>query len=90
MDINKIFKIGLLVLGFGFLAYLYCPHTNQVGRYTYHETPDTIYAFDTITGLRYGCKNRYEDEVSIIDIIQTAKIAVEDKEYFEKLRKKTD
>lgn len=30
---DKIFKIGLLVLGFGYLAYLYCPHTNQVGRY---------------------------------------------------------
>jgi hypothetical protein len=33
MDINKIFKIGILVLGFGYLAYMYCPHTNQVGRY---------------------------------------------------------
>jgi hypothetical protein len=34
MDINKIFKIGLLVLGFSYLAYLFCPHTNQIGRYS--------------------------------------------------------
>ena len=34
---DKIFKIGLLVLGFGYLAYLYCPHTNQVGRYQHMD-----------------------------------------------------
>ena len=30
---DKIFKIGVLVLGFGYLAYLFCTITNQIGRY---------------------------------------------------------
>ena len=33
MMIDKIFKIGVLVLGSLYLAYLFCPVTNQVGRY---------------------------------------------------------
>ncbi|MHC4269943.1 MAG: hypothetical protein ACYSTS_15960 [Planctomycetota bacterium] len=35
--IDKIFKIGLLVLGSLYLAYLFCPISNQVGRYSYHK-----------------------------------------------------
>ena len=34
---DKIFKIGLLVLGFSYLVYLFCPVANQVGRYQYHK-----------------------------------------------------
>ena len=47
MDINKIFKIGLLVLGFGYLAYMYCPHTDQAGRYSYLQNGTVISVFDT-------------------------------------------
>ena len=31
--VDKIFKIGLLVLGFSFLVYLFCTVTGQIGRY---------------------------------------------------------
>ena len=44
---DKIFKIGLLVLGFGYLAYLYCPHTDQVGRYYYKTDKEGMLVFDT-------------------------------------------
>ncbi|MHC4270274.1 MAG: hypothetical protein ACYSTS_17685 [Planctomycetota bacterium] len=44
---DKIFKIGLLVLGFLYLAYLYCPVTNQIGRYRYHKSSGAIYILDT-------------------------------------------
>ncbi len=50
---DKIFKIGLLVLGFGYLAYLYCPHTNQVGRYQYHTVGDTFSIMDTTNADAY-------------------------------------
>jgi len=46
---DKIFKIGLLVLGFGYLAYLFCPFTSQVGRY---EVSDRS-ILDTVTGDLY-------------------------------------
>jgi hypothetical protein len=76
MDINKIFKIGVLVLGSLYLAYLFCPITDQAGRYTYHEEVDTISIFDTCTGLRYRCRNRddLEGKVGVIDLIGVAKI----------------
>ena len=32
---DKIFKIGLLVLGVGYLVYLFCPIANQAGRYSF-------------------------------------------------------
>ena len=48
---DKIFKIGLLVLGFGYLSYLYCPHTDQVGRYSLLQRDNTYtYIMDTTTG----------------------------------------
>jgi hypothetical protein len=47
---DKIFKIGLLVLGFSFLAYLYCPHTNQAGRYRHIESGSSMKVFDTSSG----------------------------------------
>jgi hypothetical protein len=47
--IDKIFKIGLLVLGFGYLAYLFCPITQQSGRYEFHEEDETIFIMDTAT-----------------------------------------
>ncbi len=59
---DKIFKIGLLVLGFGYLAYLFCPITNQAGRYQYYTDSEStsIYdskasiVFDTSTGMIYS------------------------------------
>ena len=47
--VDKIFKIGLLVLGFLYLAYLFCPISNQVGRYQYNEDIEslTVTVFDT-------------------------------------------
>ncbi len=54
---DKIFKIGLLVLGFGYLAYLFCPITNQVGRYQYYyadSDPKASIVFDTSTGMIYS------------------------------------
>ncbi len=44
---DKIFKIGLLVLGFSYLAYLFCPVANQVGRYSFRETGSGINILDT-------------------------------------------
>ena len=50
---DKIFKIGLLVLGFIYLAYLFCPIANQAGRYQYREDSESRSVFDTSTGLLY-------------------------------------
>ena len=48
---DKIFKIGLLVLGFSYLAYLFCPVVNQVGRYSILERDGTYTRImDTATG----------------------------------------
>ena len=44
---DKIFKIGLLVLGFGYLAYLFCPVANQVGRYSLNTLGEKISVLDT-------------------------------------------
>jgi hypothetical protein len=54
---NTIFKIGLLVLGFGYLAYLLgvgtnidtanAQDTNQIGRYSVSMTEDGIAVLDT-------------------------------------------
>lgn len=51
---DKIFKIGLLVLGFGYLAYLFCPVVNQVGRYQYYEDSGSITVLDTATADMYS------------------------------------
>lgn len=54
------FKIGLLVLGFGYLAYLFCPVSNQAGRYQYSEKIDERgwrMVFDTSTGILYRYSN---------------------------------
>ena len=45
--IDKIFKIGLLVLGFLYLAYLFCPVSNQVGRYRSHISEEGFFISDT-------------------------------------------
>ena len=85
---DKIFKIGLLVLGFLYLAYLFCPIANQTGRYQYHEDSDSISAFDTITGLVYRCDSEdVYDRLSdggIVDIIAWAKFAEREAEREEK------
>ncbi len=45
---DKIFKIGILVLGFCYLAYLFCPISNQAGRYRFISPwKDTIGIMDT-------------------------------------------
>ena len=86
---DKIFKIGLLVLGFSYLAYLFCPVANQVGRYSYHEEINTISAFDTSTGLVYRCDDSYvsTSDAGVVDIIRWAKLHEENKELMERLRK---
>ena len=44
---DKIFKIGLLVLGFSYLAYLFCPVANQVGRYQFRQLAGSVSVLDT-------------------------------------------
>ena len=44
---DKIFKIGLLVLGVGYLVYLFCPIANQVGRYSFRNANGAIWVLDT-------------------------------------------
>ncbi len=44
---DKIFKIGLLVLGFSYSAYLFCPISNQIGRYSFHASEQSISILDT-------------------------------------------
>jgi predicted amidophosphoribosyltransferase len=87
---DKIFKIGLLVLGFSYLAYLFCPVANQVGRYSYHEDSHSMRAFDTSTGLLYCCDDRYKPiyDAGVLDIIRLVKAEAEDKKLLEKLREK--
>ncbi len=63
---DKVFKIGLLVLGFCYLAYLFCPFTSQKGRYQYHEDSDSISVIDTITGLVYRSEGKGEGELNIV------------------------
>ena len=48
-DVDKIFKIGLLVLGFCYLAYLFCP-VSHIGRYS-KVGPYGI--LDTATAVEY-------------------------------------
>jgi hypothetical protein len=60
MDINKIFKIGLLVMGFGYLAYLFCPITDQVGRYSSHVNDGVITITDTTNAIIYS-KRKYTE-----------------------------
>jgi hypothetical protein len=68
---DKIFKIGLLVLGFSYLAYLFCPIANQTGRYQYYTDSDSKSVFDTSTGLLYSYASRVGG--SELDIITWAK-----------------
>jgi hypothetical protein len=68
---DKIFKIGLLVLGFSFLAYLFCPVANQVGRYQYYEGSDAMSVLDTSTGLVY--RTSYLQAQGEIDIVEWGK-----------------
>ena len=51
---DKIFKIGLLVLGFGYLAYLFCPASNQAGRYSFHQGESTVSVLDTTSADVYS------------------------------------
>jgi hypothetical protein len=62
---DKIFKIGLLVLGFGFLAYLYCPHTNQVGRFRCHLRGNLMSIIDTTNGVTYSLDTKGKDWVTL-------------------------
>lgn len=96
MEMDKIFKIGLLVLGFSYLAYLFCPVANQVGRYQYHIDERSMTAFDTITGMAYRCDNQYSYDIlkggGVVDIIRWSKFAnissrSEEKEWIDKFYK---
>jgi hypothetical protein len=93
---DKTFKIGLLVLGFCYLAYLFCPFTSQKGRYQYHEGRDAISVFDTTTGVVYRMDGEYLLGRSEFDIVAWAKdmakleseeLQKETKKIIEKLRK---
>jgi len=55
--VDKIFKIGLLVLGFLYLAYLFCPISNQVGRYQFHKSGKSISVLDTTNADLYLLSN---------------------------------
>jgi hypothetical protein len=90
---DKIFKIGLLVLGFSYLAYLFCPIANQTGRYQYHEDSDSISVIDTITGLVYRSEGKGEGELDLVawakgqmELIKGFE-KLESKEFIEKMRK---
>jgi hypothetical protein len=55
---DKIFKIGLLVLGFLYLAHLFCPISNQAGRYNLRVSGNEISLFDTATADWYIHDNK--------------------------------
>jgi uncharacterized membrane protein YczE len=55
--VDKIFKIGLLVLGVGYLVYLFCPVSNQAGRYSIQEMGDRMSIIDTTNANVYVTKN---------------------------------
>ena len=59
--IDKIFKMGLLVLGFLYLACLYCPYTNQIRRYCGHS-------------VSYANKTKRSDYQEYLDYIRTEQI----------------
>ena len=44
---DKIFKIGLLVLGFSYLVYLFFPIANHAGRYSFRQVGKSITILDT-------------------------------------------
>ncbi len=48
---DKIFKIGLLVLGIIFLVF--SPFTSQKGRYSFHQYGGEYYVLDTATADLY-------------------------------------
>ena len=50
---DKIFKIGLLILGFSYLAYLFCPIAFQSGRYDFHKFNNNMIVMDTATADLY-------------------------------------
>ncbi len=82
---DKIFKIGLLVLGFGYLTYLLCPITNQAGRYRYHyehlEDKDSVSVFDTSRGLLYSYASG--DGFTRLDLIKMVKDDIREKKALE-------
>ncbi len=89
---DKIFKIGVLVLGSLYLAYLFCPVANQTGRYSYHEGVDpegfkSILAFDTSTGVVYRSSHLITIGDGIADIIRNGKSRESYNETNRKLRK---
>ncbi len=65
---DKLFKIGLLVLGFGFLAYFFgvgsnvdtadAYGTNQVGRYRFHFGGGVVNVMDTTNADVYLLTNQ--------------------------------
>jgi|ETNmetMinimDraft_20_1059909.scaffolds.fasta_scaffold30741_2 hypothetical protein len=76
---DKIFKIGLLVLGVGYLVYLFCPIVNQVGRYQFHRvTQSQLLVMDTakadmyyVNMTRMGGENLdYFEKANIIKTIK--------------------
>ncbi len=68
--VNKIFKIGLLVLGFGYLAYLFGTSTtptatasnigSYIGRYKLQRVDHTFFVIDTTGANLYT--SVYENE----------------------------
>jgi len=83
---DKIFKIGILVLGFSYLAYLFCPVANQAGRYQYHEDSDSISVLDTCTGLFYRTEDMHCG--GELDIVAWGKDQKKQRKEFDELRDK--
>ena len=59
------FKIGLLVLGFGYLVYLFCPMANQVGRYSFLTAGSTLCILDTANAEVYSIADEAKQCVKI-------------------------
>ncbi len=73
---DKIFKIGILVLGFGYLAYLFgvganidtadAHGTNQTGRYSFTMNTSGIGVLDTTNGDLYLATGKGQDFMNLV------------------------
>ena len=77
---DKIFKIELLVLGFSYLAYLFCPISNQIGRYSFYPSGKSAYILDTtnadlylLVDDRWAKINPRTGETGVVDIVPLPK-----------------
>jgi hypothetical protein len=77
---DKIFKIGILVLGFGYLAYLFgvganidtanAQDTNQIGRYNVSMTAKGIAVIDTTNADVYVSNGNKKKLINLVTSIK--------------------